>query len=155
HFAIQSCVSADGDFYDGSSMAAGFGDDQRIFAAFRDVPKNRIDVWASPDGVAPFIRLGDPFPGMTMISHPRLAYDHANGALIVAAIGTNQFIFINRLVGNSWQQPVQASNPTTRIDIQVGSQTIRMAYGFSFDVGSSSQTELENGNVRVNDDAIR
>jgi hypothetical protein len=156
HFAIQSCVSAEGDFYDGSSMAAGFGDDQRIFAAFRDVPKNRIDVWASPDGVAPFVRLGDPFPGMVIISHPRLAYDQANGALIVAAIedGT-QYIYMNRLVRDTWQQPVQVSFPTTRVDIKVGSQTIRMAYGFSFDVGSPSQTELENGNVRVNDDAIR
>ncbi|HEX4606335.1 MAG TPA: hypothetical protein VH724_20205, partial [Candidatus Angelobacter sp.] len=155
HFGIQSCVSADGDFYDGSSMAAGYGSDPRIFAAFRDVPKNRIDVWASPDGVAPFVKLGDPFPGMSMISHPRLAYDQANGDLLAAAIDSNQFIFMNRLVGNTWQKPVLASNATTRIDINVGSQTIRMAYGFSFDVGAPSVTELDNGGTVVHDDAIR
>ena len=155
HFGIQSCISADGDFYDGSAMAAGFGSDQRIFAAFRDVPRNRIDVWASPDGVAPFVRLPDPFPGMSMASHPRMAYDQANGDLIVAAIGNDQYIYMNRLVGNTWQKPVLASNPTTRVDIKVGSQTIRMAYGFSFDVGSPSVTESPNGSTRVNDDAIR
>ena len=155
HFGIQSCVSADGDFYDGSAMAAGFGSDQRIFAAFRDVPKNRIDVWASPDGVAPFVKLPDPFPGMSMASHPRMAYDQANGDLIVAAIGNDQLIYMNRLIGNTWQQPVLASNATTRVDIKVGSQTIRMAYGFSFDVGAPSVTDLDDGGVRVNDDAIR
>jgi hypothetical protein len=156
HFAIQSCFSAGGDFYDGSALAAGFGSDQRIFAAFVDVPKDRIDVWASPDGLASFMKLGDPFPGMRMVSHPRLAYDQTNGALLVAAINLdNQIIYMNRLVGNTWQQPVIVSNATTRVDIKVGSQTIRMAYGFSFDVGASSVTELENENIRVNDDAIR
>lgn len=156
HFAIQSCLSANGDFYDGSALAAGSGRDQRIFAAFVDVPKDRIDVWASPDGLGPFVKLGDPFPGMRMVSHPRLAYDQSNGALLVAAINLdNQLIYMNRLAGNTWQQPVIASNATTRIDIPVGSQTIRMAYGFSFDVGSPSVTELDNGNIRVNDDAIR
>jgi len=43
----------------------------------------------------------------------------------------------------------------TRIDIPVGPQTIRMAYGFSFDVGNPSTTELDNGGTRVNDDAVR
>ena len=152
HFAIHGCFSSDNDFYDGSALAAG---DQRIFAAFVDVPKNRIDVWASPDGLAPFVKLANPFPNMSMVSHPRLAYDQTNGALIVAAIGSDQLIYMNRLVGNSWQQPVLASNATTRVDIKVGVQTIRMAYGFSFDVGAPSQTELENGDIRVNDDAVR
>ena len=79
-------------------VAAGFGSDQRIFAAFRDVPKNRIDVWASPDGVGPFVRLPDPFPGMSMASHPRMAYDQANGDLIVAAIGNDHHLRIASLV---------------------------------------------------------
>lgn len=155
HFAIQSCVSGGGDFYDGGAMAAGFGSDQRIFAAYVDVPKNRIDVWASPDGLGPFVKLADPFPGMSMVSHPRMAYDQTNGDLIVAAINSQQYIYMNRLVGNTWQTPVLASNPTTRVDINVGSQTIRMAYGFSFDVGAPSVTDLDDGGSRVNDDAIR
>jgi hypothetical protein len=155
NFAIQSCVSADNDFYDGSALAAASGGDQRIFAAFVDVPKERIDVWASSDGLAPFQRIADPFPGKQMMSHPRMAYDQSTGALLVAAIANDGFIYMNRLVGNTWQTAVQASNATTRIDIKVGSQTIRTAYGFSFDVGAPSQTELEDGTVRVHDDAIR
>jgi hypothetical protein len=93
---------------------------------------------------------------MAMVSHPRLAYDQAHGQLIVAAITLNtQYVYMNRLVGTAWQSPVLASQPTTRIDIPVGSQTIRMAYGFSFDVGAPSVTELDGGASRVNDDAVR
>lgn len=154
HFAIQSCFSESGHFYDGSSMASGFGSDQRIFAAFRDTENSHIDVWASADGLAPFVKIGDPFVGMQMLSHPRLAYDQNTGALLVAAIASDQVVYMNRLVGNTWQGPVRASFPTTRIDIPVGAQTIRMAYGFSFDVGSPSVTESDNA-VRVGDDAIR
>jgi hypothetical protein len=91
---------------------------------------------------------------MAMVSHPRLAYDQTDGRLIVAAIASDQLIYMNRLQGGAWQTPVLVSNPTTRIDIKVGSQTIRMAYGFSFDVGASSVTETDAG-TRVGDDAIR
>ena len=156
HFAIQSCFSESRHFYDGGALAAGFGGDERIFAAFRDVVNSHIDVWASPDGLAPFVKIGDPFPGIEIISHPRLAYDQVTGALLVAAIATsNQRIYMNRLVGSKWQVPVIASLPTTRIEIPVGAQTIRTAYGFSFDVGSPSQTELDDGSTHIGDDAIR
>ena len=156
HFAIQSCVTESGHFYDGSTLAAGFGNDPRIFAAFLDTNAKKIDVWASADGLAPFTKLADPFPGMMMYSHPRLAYDQASGALLVAAIRIpEQQIYMNRLVGTVWQQPVLASNPVSRVDIPVGKQTIRAAPGFSFDVGAPSVTEQEDGNIRVGDDAIR
>jgi hypothetical protein len=156
HFAIQTCFSESKHFYDGSALAAGFGGDQRIFAAFRDTVNSHIDVWASPDGLAPFVKIADPFPDMKILSHPRLAYDQVTGALLVAAIAEgDQVIFMNRLVGATWQGPVRASFPTTRIDIPVGPQTIRMAYGFSFDVGSPSLTELGDGSTRVGDNAVR
>jgi hypothetical protein len=77
-------------------------------------------------------------------------------------INGQQYVYMNRLFDNTWQKPVLASDPTTRIDINVGSriinvgsQTIRMAYGFSFDVGAPSVTDLDDGGSRVNDDAIR
>lgn len=157
HFAIQSCPSASGDFYDGGSMAAaGTATDHRIFAGYVDIPHDRIDIWASPDGIAPFVPVPNPFPGKTMIGHPRLAYDDETGALLVAAIeGGSQIIYMNRLIGNAWQTPVQVSWPTTRIDVPVGSQTIRTAYGFSFDVGAQSYTTSDNGEVQYFPDAIR
>jgi hypothetical protein len=153
HFKIHSCFSANNDFYDGASMAAGAGGDKRIFAAYVDVPASRIDVWASPDGVAPFAQLGNPFPGMQMFSHPRLAYDRANGALLVAAIANNSHIYFNRLLGTAWQQPVLGSQVTSGISITVNGENIRWAYGFSFDVGAPSQSG-EEGRV-IGDDAVR
>jgi hypothetical protein len=158
HFAIHSCLSANGDFYDGASMAAaGTATDHRIFAAYVDVPKGRIDVWQSPDGLAPFQQLPNPFPNKTMFSHPRLAYDNDTGALLVAAIESgSQLIYMSRLIGNTWQTPVLASWPTTRIDIPVGTQSIRMAYGFAFDVGAQSYVVSDDGEqIKYFDDAIR
>jgi hypothetical protein len=156
HFAIQSCFSNAGHFYDGGAMAAGFGNDPRIFAAYWDVNTSRIDVWASSDGTAPFVKLAEPFPTLAINSHPRLAYDQVTGALLVAAIATNdQRIYMTRLVGNTWQPPIPATLPTTRIDIPVGTQTLRMGPGFSFDVGAPSQQALESGEIKVGDDAIR
>jgi hypothetical protein len=158
HFKIHSCVSANGDFYDGASMAAaGTSRDHRIFAAYVDVPKDRIDVWQSPDGLAPFQQLPNPFPGKLMISHPRLAYDQDTGALLVAAIEAgSQLIWMNRMIGTTWQTPTLASFPTTRIDIRVGTQTIRTAYGFSFDVGAQSYRDSDDGEgIQYFNDAIR
>ena len=63
---------------------------------------------------------------------------------------------MNRLVGNAWQTPVQVSWPTTRIDIPVGPETIRMAYGFAFDVGAPSYVVSENGErIKYFNDANR
>jgi hypothetical protein len=154
-FAIHSCFTADNDFYDGGAMAAGWGGDQRIFAAYVDIPKSRIDVWASPDGLAPFKRIANPFPGMTMLSHPILAYDQGTGALYVAAIAKGGIIYMNRLLGDVWQSAVQVSYATTGVEINVGDQTIRTAPGFSFDVGAPSQTEGKDGTIIVHDDAVR
>jgi hypothetical protein len=158
HFAIHSCLSSNFDFYDGGSMAAagGLTNDQRVFAAYVDVDAARIDVWASPDGLLPFVQLGNPFPGMTMVSHPRLAYDRLRGGLFVAAInGADQRIYINRLVGDSWEPPKVASLPTSRSTVTVAGQEIRHAYGFSFDVGANSTTELPDGTVQSNADNVR
>jgi hypothetical protein len=143
-FSIQSCFGSGGDFYDGATMAAaGTATDHRIFAAYDDINRGRMDVWASPDGVAPFQQLPDPFPGKSMMGHPRLAYDDVNGALIIAAIGFNPTgpdnrIYMARFVNGAWQTPVLASQAITGIAIPVGNQTVRMASGFAFDIGSSS-----------------
>jgi hypothetical protein len=156
HFAIQSCFSNAGHFYDGAALAAGFGSDPRIFAAYVDVNTSHIDVWVSPNGTDAFVKIADPFPTLPMNSHPRLAYDQVTGALLVAAIATgDQRVYMNRLVGNTWQLPIPATLPTTRVDIPVGTQTLRMASGFSFDVGSPSFVELESGEIKFGDDAIR
>lgn len=167
HFAIFQCFGADRDFYDGATMAAAGGpQDHRIFAAYTDITHNRIDVWQSADGTGPFQRIADPFPGKSITGHPRLAYDDSTGALLVAAIAFNPAagdsrIYMNRLVGNQWQQPRLASQPITGIVIPVGNQRLRMASGFSFDVGSPSYRQFDNrrfanvGALAFFQDAIR
>lgn len=167
HFAIQSCFSADGDFYDGAAMAAAApglfsGGDRRVFAAYLDVPHARVDVWASSDGLAQFARLPDPFPGMTMIGHPRLAYDRSTGALLVAAIRVVDrtstsccFVYMNRLIGNAWQRPVLVTHAVSGIDVRFNGVPLRVANLFAFDVGAASQTQLPDGSFRTNNDQIR
>lgn len=95
---------------------------------------------------------------MAIFSHPRLAYDRSTGALLVAAIaggGEGSKIFMNRLVGNTWQRPVLVSHETSGISVTIGTENLRYGYGFSFDVGASSQMRVINGGTRVNSDQIR
>lgn len=161
HFSIMGCFGADRDFYDGAALAAGGAPYGDIYAAYTDLSHNRIDVWKSAGGIGPFQGLGDPFPNMQMLYHPRLAFDDANGALIVAAIGRNPVandsrIYMNRLVGNNWQAPVMVSQPASGVQLQIGTQAIRTASGFAFDIGAQSQG-LSNGRglARFYPDAIR
>jgi hypothetical protein len=161
HFYIMGCFGADRDFYDGTALAAAGPPNGDIFAAYTDLSHNRMDVWRSPGGIGAFQRLGDPFPGMQMLYHPRLAVDDVTGALIVAAIGRNPVagdyrIYMNRLIGNSWQTPVMVSQPASGVQVTIGTQTIRTASGFSFDVGAQSHTPLNiRARVRTYPDAIR
>ena len=84
HFSIMQCFGADRDFYDGAALAAAGDPTGDIYAAYTDLSHNRIDVWRSPAGIGLFQQLGDPFPGRQMLYHPRLVFDDASGALIVA-----------------------------------------------------------------------
>lgn len=155
HFAMMHCFSANGAFYDGGAMAGGSATDQRIFAAYWNTNRKTIDVWASPDGYANFASLPNPFPGMQMESHPELVYDRNTNALLVGAIDSAGFIYLNRMVGTTWQTPVQVSHATSGVAVPVGQQTIRTAAGFSFDVGTASVTASPGHLTQVNDDSLR
>jgi hypothetical protein len=164
HFTIQDCFSANGDFYDGGSLAAAspnaFADDRRVFAAYLDAPNNRIDVWVSWDGFARFVQLPNPFPGMHFSTHPQLAYDRSTGSLLVAAATVKtdaelSFVWMNRLVGSAWQTPKLVSHPVSAVDVSFGGIHLRSADLFSFDVGTPSQTALPGGGFRTNYDSIR
>jgi hypothetical protein len=147
HFAIAQCVTDNSDFYDGSSIvAAGSSYDRRVFAAFRDVDANKIDVWSAPNDTGTFTLMPNPFPGMTIVSHPRLRFDRDSDSLYVAAInnGDNK-VYVSRYV-NSWGSPAVASmSMVVNPDIQFANRTLRTGYQFSFDVGTPSQ----NGNDDV------
>lgn len=150
NFSIFQCFSANRDFYDGASLAtAGAPGDHRIFAAYTDTNLRHIDVWQSDDGLTPFHKIADPFPGKSVSGHPRMAYDDQTGALIIAAIAFNPAagdsrIYMNRLVANQWQTPKLVSQPISGISIPVGTQRVRTASAFSFDVGNPSRKKPEN-----------
>jgi hypothetical protein len=140
-FSIAQCLSNNNDFYDGSSMvAAGSSFDRSVFAAFRDVDQNHIDVWKSPTDTGQFQMLPNPFPGIPIGSHPRLRFDPDSDSLYVAALGVNDNkIYINRY-SNGWGAPVVASGlPTVgNPDIQLSDRVLRTGYQFSFDIGTPS-----------------
>ena len=139
-FGIAQCVSSNNDFYDGSSMvAAGSAYDRSVFAAFRDVDQNRIDVWRSPNDTGQFQMLPNPFPQIPIGSHPRLRFDPDSASLYVAALGVNDNkIYVNRY-SNGWGNPVVASYTTVgNPDIQLSDRTLRTGYQFSFDIGTPS-----------------
>lgn len=141
-FGIAQCVSSNNDFYDGSSMvAAGSAFDRSVFAAFRDVDKNRIDVWKSPSDTGQFQMLPDPFLGIPIGSHPRLRFDPDSDSLFVAALGADDNkIYVNRFSGGGWGAPVVASGVPTvgNPDINLSDRVLRTAYQFSFDIGTPS-----------------
>ena len=145
NFSLFQCFGTGRDFYDGATLAAAPGGP--IYAAYWNIPNSRIDVWRSVDGIQQFQRIADPFPGMRMSLHPRLVYDDKSGALLIAAMAFNPAandtrVYLNRLIGNQWAVPKLASQAITGVTIPVGTQKLRMASGFSFDVGSPSVMRL-------------
>jgi hypothetical protein len=148
NFGVPQCVTNSGHFYDGGSIvSAGSQFDRRVFAAWVDIDSGKIDIWVAPNPGGTYTMMSNPFPGMHMDSHPRLRFDRNTGSLYVAAIaGSDGRVYINQFT-NTWGKPVVASLPTPfNPDIKLSDRTIRTAYQFSYDVGSSSQ----NG-----DDSIR
>jgi hypothetical protein len=155
-FSVFQCFSTNRDFYDGASLAAAGGPgDHRIFAAYTDMNLHQIHVWQSDDGLTPFHRITDPFPGMSAIAHPRMAYDDETGALLIAAMAFNPAasdyrIYMNRLVGNQWQTPKLVSQPATSVfSVPVGTASVRTASSFSFDVGTPSRRRPQNSTYLV------
>jgi hypothetical protein len=145
-FKIDQCLTDNSDFYDGGSMvAAGTPTDRRVFASFVDWDTKKIDIWSSPTDTGTFTQMPNPFPGMTMVSHPRLRFDRNTDTLYVGAMRDDGRVYLNRYT-NSWGKPVVASLPTAgNPDVPLSDRSIRTAYQFSFDVGTPSQ----NGNDAV------
>jgi len=140
-FSLAQCVTNNNDFYDGSSMvAAGSSFDRSVFAAFRDVDQNKIDVWKSPSDTGTFSLLSNPFPNIPIGSHPRLRFDPDTDTLYVAALGLDDNkIYVNKFSSGSWGSPAVASLTTAgNPDITLSDRFLRTAYQFSFDVGAPS-----------------
>jgi hypothetical protein len=159
-FALAQCISNTdapntlGHFYDGETMAATPAG--AIFVAFDDTDTSQIDVWSAPNYNAPFVRIAQPFPGMSALTHARLRAA-ADGSVyvataILATLSNGQsapVVYLNRYVNGAWGTPQQASEAMVAsfgsipwIDLHsevLGSDlNVRMGPQFSFDVGSAS-----------------
>jgi len=136
-FAAYQCVTNNSDFYDGGSMIdAGDGE---IFAAYVDVATDQIDVYRSPNENGQFSRLPNPFPNLTIYSHPRLRADRGTNSVYVATQSANGVVFINRWNGN-WGTAAAASYPAPIYpNIQLSDRVLRTGPQFSYDFGAASQ----------------
>lgn len=139
--ASQPCLTNQNHFYDGGAMTSA--SNGNIYAAFLDVDTDRIDVWKATTETSQFTLLANPFPGISIASHPRMKTTSDNNLIVVAQDG-NGNLWINRLVGSTWGSPLSIGNaalyPTVflsaaddpNINVRTGPQ-------FSLDIGASSQ----------------
>jgi hypothetical protein len=151
-------------FYDGGSMASTTNGD--IYAAFVAPDSDRIDVWHAPGEAAQFVKLANPFPGCSLIGHPRLRVGYPalslggpNPSLFVAAQiqscntgvlgdGPGAFgqVIINRFHNGQWGTPRVASNPAVVYpEVTLSDRKLRTGPQFAFDVGTASS----NGNDHI------
>jgi hypothetical protein len=85
-----------GAYYDGSSIETS--PEGRIYAAFVDVQRNRIDVWMAGGHNSPFSRITDPPTPVSGAAHPRLKFG-PGGLYLLYQSGNS--LLISRYSGGS------------------------------------------------------
>jgi hypothetical protein len=160
----SSCPN--GTFYDGSDMTSS--PEGRVYAAFNDVTRSRIDIYMATSPTGGFARL----PGFNVTSalHPRLRYG-SDGGLYVLFEDANNELMLARYNGGSsnsgtWTtHAVEGSSGITNggADVVLSDRAIRMGPEYDFDVGldddGSAQIRivfvLRNGNGKHFIKAVR
>lgn len=147
-FAHYQCINTNFDFYDGASMAASPCGE--IYAAYFDISTAQIRVWRARDHNAPFEEIANPFPGLTVGTHPRLRTSSDSWLYVateVQATSGQSFVYMNRYRDGQWRTPVQVSETTAGgyPSVNLGTTvlgkplSIRTGPQFSFDVGAASE----------------
>ncbi|MEZ4227001.1 MAG: hypothetical protein R3B13_39040 [Polyangiaceae bacterium] len=148
-FAMAQCVSDNNHFYDGSSMAVT--NNGSVFAAYNDVTAGEIDVWMAPGVWSSFSQLPNPFPGIAIISHPRI--ESVNDDVFVLAQANWGGLVMARYSNGSWSAPFAASqaprNPVPQMEsVMLSDRYIRLGPQFAFDVAHLT-TPLGNDHIVV------
>lgn len=149
HFQVYAMLTNESHFYDGGSMAAS--QTGEIYASFVDVDTNRIDVWRADNDGGQFKLMPTPFGAMKMYSHPRIRTSPYDGTLYVAAQASDYAVYLTRWNGNSWSNPIRASDGAVELYPHIKFMTgteLRTAGQFSFDIGAAS-TEDSRDAIRV------
>lgn len=153
-FSIAQCFHNNSHFYDGSSLAVT--SDGRVFAAFIDITTGKIDVWRSPTLTGTFSKIGDPFPGEVMATHPRLVAWN-NNVYILAQVLWDQTrgpLKLNKVTsGGVFSTAVWASEGGARIPITPGAvvmsdRQVRFGPQYDFDVAGASSV-LGDDQIRI------
>jgi hypothetical protein len=139
-----------GHFYDGGSLAAGPRGE--IYTSYIDIDTKQIDVWRSPDGQKPFVRLPQAFPNYYVGSHPRLRVS-TDGTLYLMAVvkmaagnDSPYGLVGSRFRDGAWESPKLILSKVAHYpSIDFGSSVqgarliLRTGPQFSFDIGVRSE----------------
>jgi hypothetical protein len=104
-----------------------FGTTQLVYAAYWNETRHRIDVWQSSASPG-WTKLPDPFPGISIGSHPLFVSG------VIAAVASNGSIWVNTLSGTTWARPMLAASDFNNPVAVVNGESIR-SLGFTLDVG--------------------
>jgi hypothetical protein len=145
---LQSfAAQVNGDFYDGSSLAAGsYQGNTVVVAAMRDSDTNSADIWKSSNGSA-FSMMTAPFSGRTATTHPRVRVDSFNRIFIgdvFYSFGVRTF-WANYTNGAGTWQGLNAglSNVQTAATVTLSDRTMITGPEFSIAVGNETSTSTE------------
>jgi len=122
-----------GTFYDGSDMDTS--PEGRVYAAFNDVFRDKVDVYMAPGVWSSFSRLPDP-PGFSSL-HPRIKY--GAGALYLM-VQDGSSLKMTRYEGGSsftgrWTDPVTVATGVTVSQVNLSDRSIRLGPQYDFDIG--------------------
>jgi hypothetical protein len=134
-FTLSSvdCVhDADYSFYDGSDVT-GTVDGGPVFAAFRNVAKNTIDVFMAATPTSLFTQLPDPFPGLLMGDQPRLRA--MGGTVFLMASDADHTLWLQEYSGGwgnisaGWPKGIAtdyAYSPFLQASVTIGTASLRL-----------------------------
>jgi hypothetical protein len=139
NFTIMQCVTDNGHFYDGSSVAVG-GTNGPVYAAWRDVDADQIDVWQSPGGGLPFVQI--PSPPIVAHTHPRirvyegLLYVASQQVSVDGLTGTVRMSIWN---GSTWSTAKSIITAAFQPNVLFSAHAVRTGPQFSFDIANYTE----------------
>jgi hypothetical protein len=122
-----------GSFYDGSDLETS--PEGRVYAAFNDVFRSKIDVYMATTPTGAFSRITDP-PGFSSL-HPRIKYG-PGGLYLMVQDGSS--LKLMRYGGGSsftgtWTTPVTVTTGITVADVVLSDRRLRLGPQFDLDIG--------------------
>jgi hypothetical protein len=126
---LDDCPYDDGHFYDGGAVVATATG--KIFSAFLDVGATQIDVWRTDTATSAIYMTPDPFPGKTMVSHPRMRFN--DGVIYLMAADLSNNLWMTSYVSGAWKTPVLVASNIAQNMSAILSNDVEIRQGSGFD----------------------